>query len=344
MIDADTVGVLTATATLIYIVFQIYFDWSWPTASNNLSSENFIFAWTLFHLPFHIALALVMEGATQFVVWWKVVEMITTVGADFRETYLNATQAAHSGSIGPIVAQSLNRTIQSIWEHYPPELLVTYHHVDYLLGNISITEDSHWNGFPTMQELESGMDAHHGYDDFIKRFRALKVTVLNSILKSFNIDAIEDAGWQDHPETYEEHAYNDTSERFRLVYIYVFCFSGAILLIMSILHMLSRTTVRRTRVQWISIGIIAILGLGLMLLSSMAQFDAHTRFSMSPWIIPSLCIVYLCALILVHIPRYLGREDENSVEEQADAGGAVVSEPGRAGKTSGVVGVEQDPA
>jgi hypothetical protein len=111
---------------------------------------------------------------------------------------------------------------------------------------------------------------------------------------------------------------------------------------MSILHVLSRMKVRRTRVQWLSIGIIAILGLGLMLLSSMAQFDAHTRFSMSPWIIPALCIVYLCALILVHVPRYLGREDENSVNEQAGTGGALVSEPGKAGKTSDAVGVEQD--
>jgi hypothetical protein len=111
---------------------------------------------------------------------------------------------------------------------------------------------------------------------------------------------------------------------------------------MSILHMVSGMKVRSTRVQWISIGIIAILGLGLMLLSSMAQFDAHTRFSMSLWIIPSLCIVYLCALILVHIPRYLGREDEYSVEEQGDAGGALVSELGRAGKTSGAIGAEQD--
>ncbi len=111
---------------------------------------------------------------------------------------------------------------------------------------------------------------------------------------------------------------------------------------MSILHVLSRISVRSTRMQKLVIGANAVLGVGLMLLASMAQTDSHTRFSMSPWIVPSLCVVYLCALILVHVPRSHGREDEDSVDPLAEGGPAVVSGQEKA-KTSAAADVEQTP-
>lgn len=62
--------------------------------------------------------------------------------------------------------------------------------------------------------------------------------------------------------------------------------------------------------QRITIGVNSILGMGLMLLASMSRFESHSKFAMTPWIIPSLFLVYLCALILVHIARTHGREEE----------------------------------
>jgi len=79
---------------------------------------------------------------------------------------------------------------------------------------------------------------------------------------------------------------------------------------MSLLHLLARAQTRSTPMQKLVVCLNIILGMGLMLLSSMSRFESHTKFVMTHWIIPSICLVYLGALILAHSTRYIGREDE----------------------------------
>jgi len=214
----DTVAVLAATVALIYIIYQIYFDWSWPTA-RFMSSEIFLYVWCLFHLPFHICLVLVMEGATQFVVWWKIVEMIDHVSERFLDAYhIAVSDVDTSAGIALRMANHLNETISKIWEHYPPDLFVTYHHRDHLLSELSEIDDSHWDSFPSIEQLERGAVTDERFTAFVEDFRALKITTLNSILKSFRIEAIHDEGWDDdNPATYQETAYEKTADRFNLV-------------------------------------------------------------------------------------------------------------------------------
>ena len=233
---------LTATVALIYIIFQIYFDWSWLTEMSKTSqkankaedvetakktpgaeepenmnkhkpSRTSTYIWSLAHFPFHLALVLIMEGATQFVVWWKIVELIDYVGNEFLHAFRAAEASTESG-IASRMVEHLNGTVNSIWEHYPPDLLVTFFHKEELLKQIGQIDDTYWRA--DFQDPES-MAADPRYQNFTEKYRALKVTILNSILKNFNIEAIEDSGWQDHPETYEEHAFQDASCKFNLV-------------------------------------------------------------------------------------------------------------------------------
>jgi hypothetical protein len=315
----QTVGVLTATVALIYIIFQIYFDWAWP-AARFMSSEPFLYVWSLFHLPFHICLVLVMEGATQFVVWWKIVEMIYYVSNEFHGAYETAIASAGGSSIAQTMVQTLNATIETIWQHYPPDLYVTHYHKEELLLDLSRIDDSRWAGFPSADEVESGIAINPQFKSFVEDFRALKVTVLNSLLKSFNIEEIQDDGWRDHPSTYQEHAYEAAATRFNLVYIYVFCLAGAALVIMSLLHVISRMNTRATPMQTITTGMNIMLGVGLMLLSAMSRFESHAKFAMTPWIIPSICLVYFGALMLVHCARYFKLEGGDGSEEGKTAG------------------------
>jgi hypothetical protein len=208
--------VLTATVALIYVIFQIYFDWSWPASGFRSRHPLFLYIWSVLHLFFHISLVLIMEGATQFVVWWKIVEMINFVSDEFLHAY-NVAIADGASSIAADLVARLTTTIDSIWVHYPPNLLVTIHHKEELLEQLLAIDDSHWNSFPSAAEMEAGAATDHRYQAFVNIFRDLKVTVLNSILQGFNIEEIEDSGWQDHPSTYEQHAYEEASERFSLV-------------------------------------------------------------------------------------------------------------------------------
>lgn len=83
---------------------------------------------------------------------------------------------------------------------------------------------------------------------------------------------------------------------------------------MSLLHVLSRMNTRSTQMQRITIAVNSILSMGLMLLASMACFESHSKFAMTPWIIPTPFLVYLCALILVDVARTHGREEERGIE------------------------------
>jgi hypothetical protein len=307
------VGVLTATVALIYIIFQIYFDWSWPAdkikrvlagSQSDLNRDESswdkisTYLWSLAHFPFHLALVLVMEGATQFVIWWKIVELIDYVSDQFLAAFRLAESDTNT-SIAASMVNHLNATVNQIWEHYPRDLLVSHFHREALLKTIGDFRDEHLRGFSTPDGLEGNPE----FQNFTDAFRGLKVTTLNSILNNFNLEEIADAGWQDHPETYEQHAFDDAAERFELVYIYVFCLAGAALILMALLHVLSRPRLTMLA-QKVVLGVVLMFGVGLMLLASMSRHEAHARFTTTPWIIPTICIVFLFALVTIHGSRW----------------------------------------
>ncbi|KAK0632613.1 hypothetical protein B0T14DRAFT_490941 [Immersiella caudata] len=241
-----------------------------------------------------------MEGATQFVVWWKVIEMIYYVSA--------------------IPARSLR----------------THYHKEELLLDLKDIDDSHWVGFPSAEEVESGLTSNPEFKGFVEDSRGLEVTVLNSLLKSFNIEEIGDDGWRDHPSTYQDHAYEAAAARFNLVYIYVFCLAGAALIIMSPLLVISRMNTRATPIQAITTGVNILLGVRLMLLSAMSRFESHAKFAMTPWIIPSICLVHFGALMLAHCARYFKLEGGDGVEEGKTTGGVTPPAQVQEGQAQGV--------
>lgn len=344
---------------LIYIIFQIYFDWSWPAEKVNETDQRkqaerpghkiFSYFWIIFHFPFHLALVLLMEGATQFVIWWKVVELIDFVSSKFLEAFRLAEEEGATG-IAKHMVDHLNATINHIWDLYPRDLLVSHFHRNILLDTIGTFTDDHLKNYPTPEEMERE-PSHH---DFTNAFRGLKLTTLNSILKNFNIEAIEDAGWDDHPETYEEQAFDDAAKKFQLVvcdpalgnplnplpvppgkvslltqettqYIYVFCFAGAALILMALLHILARPNSNHVSTSPASkavIGINLVFGVGLMLLASMSRFDAHDQFTSTPWIIPSICLVYFFSLVIIHGSRWVPIPRGRDGNQREDAGKA----------------------
>lgn len=79
---------------------------------------------------------------------------------------------------------------------------------------------------------------------------------------------------------------------------------------MSLLRVLYRVEPGSTQMQRITLAANSILCVGLMLLATLSLFELHLRFTITPWIIPTLFLVYLCALILVHVARTHGRGED----------------------------------
>ncbi len=245
----QTVGVLTATVALIYVIFQVYFDWSWPaekvkrilgTTTDEKSGDTVNtqapeestsgkisnYFWVIVHFPFHLALVMVMEGATQFVIWWKVVELINYVSDKFYEAF-KLVELESATNIAENMVVRLNETVNFIWELYPRDLLVSHFHREALLETISGFSDEYLKAFPTPEQMEANLP----HSNFTNAFRGLKLTTLNSILQNFNIEAIKDEGWDQHPETYEEQAFQDAADEFYLV---VRCLTPPLFLLLSL--------------------------------------------------------------------------------------------------------------
>jgi hypothetical protein len=226
-----------------------------------------------------------MEGATQFILWWKIVELIDYVSAEF----LSAFRLAESDTtnIASAMVRHLNRTINHIWERYPHDLLVSHFHREALLQTIGTFPDAHrLRDFSTPEALEG----NPAFSTFTEAFRALKPTTLNSILRNLNIDEIAD----------------DAAQRFDLVYIYVFCAAGTALVLMELLHLLSQPPrlAMMAAQKGVALGVV-LLGVGLVLLGSVSRHQTHTRFMATPWIIPSICLVLLVILVVIHGSRWV---------------------------------------
>lgn len=114
---------------------------------------------------------------------------------------------------------------------------------------------------------------------------------------------------------------------------------------MALLHILARSNpnnVAMAPAQKIVLGVNLVFGVGLMLLASMSKYDAHDQFATTPWIIPSICLVFFFSLVIIHgarwIPIWTGERGRN--EAVVEAGALVVEKPSGDGKATEVRATE----
>lgn len=76
------IGTITSAAALVYIIFQLYFDWLHEDGGSCLTTHCF---WVVLHLPFHITLVLLLEGGNQFIVWRRAIEAIGSAASTLED-------------------------------------------------------------------------------------------------------------------------------------------------------------------------------------------------------------------------------------------------------------------
>ena len=110
---------------------------------------------------------------------------------------------------------------------------------------------------------------------------------------------------------------------------------------MAVLHVLSRAHSSNTRTvltEKAVLGVNLVFGVGLMLLASMSRYEAHAKFSTTPWIIPSICLVFFFSLVIIHSSRWvpIWRGDGGNKESAAEAAEPVPGKPAEQLKASDV--------
>ncbi|KAK7940990.1 uncharacterized protein PG986_013377 [Apiospora aurea] len=298
------IGIVTAATALIYIIFQLYFDWM-HGEDESMSTRHQVL-WAVVHLPFHIAMVLLVEGSNQFISWWRIYESIDKAS----DTLLSVRNMT---STSAAVAKELDKRVMKWLSKYPPpDIINSYNGVNATLKDIKGLPDSFWGS----QNISDNDPIMIQWSDDVTR---LFLTMVSGIFNNFKIEAPDSKKGGDKTddktaaaaaaahESYDVLPQSDMIDgitmRFKLVFIYTFLCAGSVLFFLTVMHCISKQhgwtpfNIART-------GVCVALALGLALTAAVAtNEDAADTFMGSPWMLPTITLSYFAALVLTHLPH-----------------------------------------
>ena len=194
---------------MLYFVFLVYFDWmrhlQLPVIRQQL--------WAYLHFPFHLAMVLFMEGSTQFVIWWKILEVETNLVTDLDSAISSVYDSANvtTAAVYQVLSDKANEFIGL----YPPVYTSSFTSMTDALSNISSLPESTW--LLPINSTEPSMLT------FRKAITTLVVTADNILLARFGIDLTGDLAEQEGEDSqldladFELKVNTSSWERFNLV-------------------------------------------------------------------------------------------------------------------------------
>lgn len=199
---------MTASAALLYIIFQLYFDWMHGEQGEGLYEAHQVW-WASCHLPFHISLVLLLEGASQFVIWFRILEDVEKASSNL----LGAAKMA-SGQTASTAVKAYEDVVYKWLKKYPPaEPIETYTLVAKAFENLKSLPDAFYTGKSVAAEQA---------DKYTNNILDLIATLTNSIFYAFKISAYKSS--DDEPNTLESIELKSTmaiSKRFVLIVSFV---------------------------------------------------------------------------------------------------------------------------
>ncbi|OWP04586.1 hypothetical protein B2J93_4865 [Marssonina coronariae] len=251
-----------ATAVIIvYFIYMLYFDWINRDHFGSFREG----IWAFLHFPFHLALVLLVEGAAQFIVWRKVVEVVREVNKRFL-----AAEMSFTGTSSSLLAQLLSNVTTEVFEKYNPVFprsLKDSEKALYAIGN------------STFRSIEQ-----------LKEISTLFAVIQDSIFDGFGIEPPE----IEHTDPDPNEEWSKNADAFKLIFIYFFVASGITLILMNALNFLSRP--KPTRGDYGRIAINFILGIGLASLASIVNTTQGFEYAQSAWILPTVALAFVLVM------------------------------------------------
>lgn len=189
----------------MYFVYQIYFDWK---RHLHLPPVRQLI-WVFLHFPFHLALTLFVEGSSQFIIWWKILEVLFGFD-DILNSVLSPGDDPNFNVTTSWFVNALNTSVNDIFdEGFSPKYYDTVTDINDALQKLSTLPDSFWARATLGSDEDSAI--------FNESVPELYFAVQNSLFAAFNIDAISETTFNGDPTEFEEDANNDNWARFVLV-------------------------------------------------------------------------------------------------------------------------------
>lgn len=162
---------------------------------------------TALHLPFHIALVLLLEGASQFIIWARIVESANSIINKVLATEQKAltgdpTSEEVSKKLGDLVIPFLNK-------YQPLDVLETMKSVNETLEEIADMPDSFWSSDPSPDDSK--------LQHYLSDLAELTNTMINAIYNAFGFNPPEDQEEMPKTEFWQTQAAVASAKRFILV-------------------------------------------------------------------------------------------------------------------------------
>jgi len=291
------IGNVTVGIANLYILYMIYFDWS-----RNLSLGKYrLLIWSFLHFPFHLVVRMFIEGSSQFVNWWKVVETVATAAVDIGVSANQLLSNPPANTTTETFIQQINSTISGIFETYKPIYSYTDEHLNFAFEGLrEEIPDSFW---------VRGQKDSAAFDMLLQILRFVANTVQNSIFVNFKIDGygalVEKYGEMNQIQ-FENTVSNYNWGKFRLVFSYAHIAAGLSVILMTTLFIIKGPALRHwTMFNFVRKAINYAAGIALCLMSLHTRgdkLDPLTNYMFKPWPLPTITLILFFVLVLNHLP------------------------------------------
>lgn len=197
----------------MYIVYQIYFDWQRHIHTHLPPIRQL--CWAFLHFPFHLALTLFVEGSSQFIIWWKILEVVFGFGKKIDFAF--SADVPAGANYKQWFLDTLNKTVEDVFTLYPPVYINTYVDYDDSFKKLQGLNDS----FYEQDRLDSREPSRIFNESIVNIF----TTVENSLFTSFKIDSIAETAYEGDASEFETEVNTENWDRFYLV-VSSWCMNG----------------------------------------------------------------------------------------------------------------------
>lgn len=278
---------------------MLYFDWYNHAHFGSIRQQ----IWAILHFPLHLTLVLQVEGASQFIVWRKVAEVVLKISNSFAAA--GERIAADPNASLETLQTSINDTVYNVFAAYPPTYMETYTNADadiLSIGNASISAN-----------------------DTLTLIDHLYLTVQNSVFETYGIKTPKAA----YSVTNSFDTFNANMNVFSLVvslfllpfphlskqasvltvtqFVYFFVASGATLILMNLLNFLSKP--KRSYPENIRIIVNFLLGAALCGVGGAVNTEFAHKFATSSWVLPMVAFVLGFVLLVNHLHLFWWRNE-----------------------------------
>jgi len=153
---------------------MLYFDWYSDQRFGSIRQQ----IWTILHFPFHLSLVLFLEGAAEFIIFRKIIEILIYINTTMSNEYF-AWANDPQGSLLDL-QQALNASTSSIFGYFAPQNEQTYIEVRHIFKVIDLLNSVEGNNTANSDATKAAVES---------QVTSLLLTIQNSLFQTYGIDA-----------------------------------------------------------------------------------------------------------------------------------------------------------